>query len=71
MEQETQTPEAPSLALTELVLLLNLVRVAADRGALKAEEMSAVGAVYEKLVKFLTASGALKSAEAPAETPAE
>lgn len=72
MEQETQTPEAPSLALTDLVLLLNLVRVAADRGAIKAEEMSAVGTVYEKLVKFLTASGALKSAEeAPAETPAE
>jgi hypothetical protein len=73
MEQETQTetPEAPSLALTDLVLLLNLVRVAADRGAIKAEEMSAVGTVYEKLVKFLTASGVLKSAEAPAETPAE
>jgi hypothetical protein len=73
MEQEpqTETPETPSLALTDLVLLVNLVRVTAERGAIKAEEMSAVGAVYEKLVKFLTASGALKSAETPAETPAE
>lgn len=59
MEQETQTPEAPSLALADLVLLLNLVRVTAERGAIKAEEMTAVGTVYEKLVKFLEASGAI------------
>jgi hypothetical protein len=58
MEQETQS-EAPSLSLNDLVLLLNLVRVTAERGAIKAEEMSAVGAVYEKLGKFLQASGAL------------
>jgi hypothetical protein len=67
MEQETQS-EAPSLSLSDLVLLLNLVRVTAERGAIKAEEMSAVGAVYEKLGKFLQASGALNppTAEQPA-----
>lgn len=66
MDQETSqnsTTETPSLALTDLVLLLNLVRVSADRGAIKAEEMTAVGAVYEKLYKFLQASGALAPAE--------
>ena len=61
MEQQNPIPEAPSLALTDLVLLLNLIRVTSERGAIKAEEMSAVGAVYEKLVKFLEASGAIKS----------
>jgi len=73
MTQETQTPDAPSLALSDLVLLLNLVRVTADRGAIKAEEMSAVGAVYEKLQKFLQASGAMQSpaAEAPPADPAQ
>ena len=70
MEQETQ-PEAPSLSLNDLVLLLNLVRVTAERGAIKAEEMSAVGAVYEKLGKFLQASGALnQSAPTPPESEA-
>lgn len=56
---EQQTSETPSLNLSDLVLLLNLVKVTADRGAIKAEEMSAVGAVYEKLYKFLQASNAL------------
>ena len=73
MEQETQVAETtppPSLSLQDLVLLLNVVRVAAERGAIKAEEMSAVGTVYEKLVTFLTASGAInnqpaQSANAP------
>jgi hypothetical protein len=75
MEQQTPTPEAPpSLSLSDLVLLLNVVKVTADRGAIRAEEMSAVGAVYEKLVKFLQSSGALGQQAAPAEdteTPAE
>jgi hypothetical protein len=73
MEQQNPIPEAPSLALTDLVLLLNLIRVTSERGAIKAEEMSAVGAVYEKLVKFLEASGAIKSAttEASADESAQ
>jgi hypothetical protein len=61
MDQETQTQspeqETPSLALSDLVLLFNVVKIAADRGAIKAEEMSAVGTVYEKLGKFLQSSG--------------
>lgn len=75
MEQPDQTtppaPEAPSLAISDLILLFNLVRVTADRGAIKADEMSSVGAVYDKLFKFLQASGAI-SIKAPEETtPAE
>jgi hypothetical protein len=57
--EQTQ-PETPSLALADLVLLLNLIRASAERGAIRAEEMSEVGGVYQKLVKFLEASGALK-----------
>jgi hypothetical protein len=73
--QNTETPAAPSLALSDLVLLLNLVRVTAERGAIKADEMSAVGTVYEKLFKFLQASGAVQpqseDTTAVEETPAE
>lgn len=68
MEQSPQSPEAPSLALADLVLLLNLIRVTSERGAIKAEELSAVGTVYDKLLKFLEASGAINT-QAP-EDPA-
>lgn len=71
MDQETQTQspeqETPSLALSDLVLLFNVVKIAADRGAIKAEEMSAVGTVYEKLGKFLQSSGVFNQ---PAPAPA-
>lgn len=65
MDQEPQNPaaEIPSINLTDLVLMLNLIRVSADRGAVKAEEMSAVGAVYEKLFKFLQANGAINTGQ--------
>jgi|LakMenE18May11ns_1017448.scaffolds.fasta_scaffold9642717_2 hypothetical protein len=59
MDNIPPTPEQPSLALADLVLLLNLIRVTAERGAIKADELSAVGAVHDKLMKFLEASGAL------------
>jgi hypothetical protein len=70
MDQNPQSPEAPSLALTDLVLLLNLIRVTSERGAIKAEELSAVGAVYEKLLKFLEASGAINK-QTPADPTAD
>ena len=33
--------------------LKNLLEAAANRGAFKANEMSAVGAIYDKLAKFV------------------
>ena len=68
--EQTQS-ETPSLALADLVLLLNLIRASAERGAIRPEEMSEVGAVYQKLVKFLEASGALRQAPQQADEPAE
>lgn len=62
---ETPSENAPSLGITDLVVLLNVVKAAADRGAIKAEEMSIVGSVYEKLGKFLQASGVFNQPPAP------
>jgi hypothetical protein len=53
-----------------LVLLLNLIRAATERGAIKADELSSVGSVYDRLFKFLEASGAINK-QAPAEQPAD
>jgi hypothetical protein len=52
MDENPQTPEQPNLALSDLVLLLNLIRVTSERGAIKADELSAVGTVYDRLYKF-------------------
>ncbi len=70
MEENPQTPEQPNLALSDLVLLLNLIRVTSERGAIKADELSTVGTVYDRLYKFLEASGAINKS-APTEQPAE
>jgi len=59
MDNNPIPQEQPSLALSDLILLLNLIKVTAERGAIKAEELSAVGSVYDRLFKFLDSSGAL------------
>jgi hypothetical protein len=69
MTEEVQTPAeaAPSLSIGDLIVLTNLTQAAAQRGAIRADEMQLVGTVYDKLVKFLTASGALTPAPAAEE----
>lgn len=51
-EQETARPD--SINLTDLQSLLNIVDIATSRGAFKGNELSQVGAVYDKLDTFLT-----------------
>ncbi len=81
-EVVTETVEAPAapvqLQLSDLLLAAQVVQLAATRGAIKAEEMTQVGGLYERLVTFLQSSGALQPAEAdttstgeaPVDTPA-
>ena len=61
-DQATQTPEAPpvQLQLSDLVLAAQVIQAASQRGAIKADEMSQVGGLYDRIVAFLQASGALK-----------
>ena len=70
MSEVTSTAtEQTSINIQDIVGLLNVVDVAARRGAFKAEEMSTVGDLYNKVVGFLKATGAIKE-EAPAEEAA-
>jgi hypothetical protein len=66
--QEVQQ-SAPSLSLQDLLLVVQTLQVVIQRGAIKAEEMSTVGGLYDRLVQFLEHSGALKTAgdQAPAD----
>ena len=44
-----------NINVTDLVALRNIINLAAERGAFKAEEMLEVGTVYTKLSNFLEA----------------
>lgn len=59
-----------NITITDLVALRDIINLAAERGAFKAEEMLDVGTVYTKLSKFLEAVIAQAAAqEATPETP--
>jgi len=75
--QETPAVETPAqpvqLQLQDILAAAQCIQLASTRGAFRAEEFTQVGGVYERLVGFLQASGALTppAGEQPAdETPA-
>jgi hypothetical protein len=51
---------APSLQLSDLVLALQTIQTMAQRGAVKAEEMSTIGGLHDRLFAFLEAQGVIK-----------
>lgn len=70
-DQAVEQPAAQptSLQLSDILLTAQCIQLASQRGAFRAEEFTQVGGVYERLVAFLQASGALT--QAPAETATE
>jgi len=65
-----QTPAQPELSINDLQNLRAIVDTASRRGAFQAQEMTAVGAVYDRLSNFLNAV-APKQPEQQAEQAAE
>jgi len=54
-----ETAEAPvSLGVADLNLMANVLEAVAQRGAIRANEMQAVGVLYNRLMAFLIANGA-------------
>ena len=51
--QTTEAPVAPQLSISDLQALLNVIDVASSRGAFRANELTNVGSVADKLTKFL------------------
>ena len=59
--EETQPQQtAPSLSLQDLITVAQVIQITTQRGAFRAEELENVGALYNKLVAFLEASGAIQ-----------
>lgn len=58
---ETAQPQQPSFGLTDLVFTLQIIEACTQRGAFKAEELSNVGAAYDRLKAFLVANNAMSN----------
>lgn len=65
---EPEEPAKPSLNLADLVNVIQVISTCSQRGAFKAEELSSIGGLYDRLHAFLDSTGALKKPEA---TPTE
>lgn len=78
-QTQAQAPEATELNLQDLVAIRSVIDVATQRGAFKANELVAVGTVYNKLAGFLdavakqnqAAAEAAQAEAAPAEAPTQ
>ena len=75
--QPSVTETTSTLGIQDLLTMLQLIQLSTTRGAWRAEELTTVGAVYDKLLSFLEAAGAIKrgpatedaaAAAAPTET---
>ena len=54
----------PQITIQDLIIIKDLIDVACSRGAFKADEMSSVGQVYDKLTGFLNTVIATAQAQA-------
>lgn len=55
MSEETNDvpAPAPSVTINDIAFLVQIVEIVAQRGAFKAEELSTVGAIYDKVKAFI------------------
>jgi hypothetical protein len=68
-QEAPQQDSAPGLNLQDLVLVVQTLQVIAQRGAIKADELTTVGGLYDRLVAFLEHSGVIK--KPGTDTPAD
>lgn len=57
--EDVAAPQPAGLNIQDLISLLSIVDVASRRGAFRAEELSSVGNVYDKVSEFLKSTGLL------------
>ena len=57
---ESAAVQVPQLGVNDLKLMANILEVVSNRGAIKANEMHAVGTLYNNLMTFLIANGAVE-----------
>ena len=55
-QDQSQAQATIGLGLSDLALMANIIQITSERGAIKANEMQVVGALYTKLVAFVNAN---------------
>ena len=70
-EVEATAPEDTSISLNDLQVLANIVDLATQRGAFRGNELSQVGAVFDKLSAFLAQVAAAQAEQEGGEAPEE
>ena len=70
-QQQAPAAEAPQLSIADLQALLNVIDVASSRGAFRANELTNVGGIADKLTKFLQHVADQQKAQADAQKNAE
>jgi len=53
MNQESTSDNKATITLTDISAVVEVIRVVTERGVWKANELSVVGALYDRLTKFL------------------
>jgi len=69
MAEETTNQEAPQITVVDLQNILQVIDVAATRGAFRGNELTSVGGVRDKLAAFL--ESVTPKEEPTGETPEE
>lgn len=62
VNQENQEPKNQGLSLNDIHAMVQIVDLASSRGAFRADELSKVGAVYDKVNSFLISISAQQNA---------
>jgi len=67
-DENTNVPATPpSVTINDIAFLVQIVETVAQRGAFRAEELSSVGAVYDKVKAFIVANNPQPAPEQPIE----
>jgi hypothetical protein len=67
-DENTNVPATPpSVTINDIAFLVQIVETVAQRGAFRAEELSSVGAIYDKVKAFIVAN----NPQTPPETSTE
>ena len=71
--QAVEATEAPvvQLQIADILLAAQTIQLGSTRGAFRPEEFTQIGGLYERLVGFLQASGAITVPAASSEEAAE
>jgi len=69
IEDPVGSEKKPSLNIQDLVNVLQVISTCSQRGAFRADELSSVGGLHDRLYAFLQSTGALNQAKAEEATP--